>query len=261
MRNFTVGLLGLLLCSSAFAADHLAGNKYFEITQPPAVTAELDLQAWTEHDVAPPAPAEKYVRNHHFGVWIDPASEPTCLTTRGLVLRRETKAPIAVFPADPCYVEKGDWVDPYTGKEFTDAKLVQIDHMVPLKAAYLAGAYDWPWKKRCAYTNFMGNSYHLIPIEGVINAKKSDMSPDQWLPPNTAYHCQYVANWLHVKAIWQLKIAEAEAQGIKRIIHDENCDPALFKMSGDELSQQQAKITEFANQCPDVPPAIVPVVH
>ena len=166
------------------------------------------------------------------------------------MLARETTAPIETYPNGSCSVSKGQWHDPYTNQDFVDAKLVQVDHVVPLKEAYIAGADKWSWKKRCAYFNFIGNDYHLIPVDGPTNAKKSDKGPDRWLPPSQQFHCEYVSNWLHIKAIWNLMLSEDEVLAIRQIIKTNRCNPDLFKMSSGELSRQQAAIKDIEKQCP-----------
>jgi Protein of unknown function (DUF1524) len=248
-KGLVLGLLSFL-CSASYALDQLPGNKFYLISQLSPPTNQLDLLELQEHDLTPPQPTEKYARDHHFGSWIDFSSEPSCLTTRGLVLARDTTAPIEVYPDDPCYVLKGKWWDPYTNKQFVDAKKVQVDHVVPLKEAYIAGAYKWSWKKRCAYSNFLGNNYHLIAVDGPTNTQKSDQGPDRWMPPNQQFHCEYVSHWLHIKAIWNLMLSEDEVLAIRQVIKSNRCDPSLFKMSSRELTQQRAAIADIERQCP-----------
>lgn len=249
MGKYLLGsVLVLVLSSTSHAYDQLPGDKYFSIDEKPVSTsdispfgffsevtvdilASLSLLKWVEHDSVPPIPKEKYVRAHHFGTWMDNTHDTTCFNTRGLVLIRDSKVPTEVMPANRCFIGKGLWNDPYTNNSFTDAKDIQIDHMVPLKEAYVAGASDWDWKKRCAYANFMGNAYHLMSVDGKANNAKSDKGPDQWLPPNRAFACEYVGNWLHIKAIWKLMMSAQEVQAIADTIKTNHCDPKFYVMT------------------------------
>jgi hypothetical protein len=282
-----MGLVLSLLTTSfigswSFAYDRLPGNKYFsieestkhvelvsesevsplshafafELVQSIAVNLkrEIDLLTWSEHNSNPPLPPQKYVREHHFGTWIDFPNDDSCLTTRGLVLERDSKVPVETYEHDHCYVSKGRWYDPYTNDNYSDAREVQIDHVVPLKEAYISGAFKWSWKQRCAYFNFLGNSYHLMPIESSVNGKKSDKGPDRWMPPNEEYYCQYISNWLRIKAIWQLMMSEDEVHAIGEIIENYSCDPNLFKVTSQDLKAQRALVNEIADECPNSPP-------
>lgn len=251
------------MVATAGAASYLPGNSYMLIDDGSMAQATkasagntsktINLLSWAQIQKAPPHPAEKYVRERHFGIWIDFEDDDTCLDTRGLVLvKNSTIDPIVT--EQPCRVDKGEWYDPYTNAYYYDAKDVQIDHIVPLKNAYISGAFDWSWKKRCAYFNFLGNEFHLKAVEKKANLNKVDKGPEAWLPPNAAYTCTYISDWLKIKAIWRLMISEKEAQGIAQILKTAKCPAALFAMSKSELSKQRKLITEYENSCPATPP-------
>ena len=261
------------LFSTAYAYDQLPGDTYFLVDAParvPAlsspieqltslmkgVSSDIDLLNWVQYNSKPPKPAEKYVRKHHFGTWIDFPNDETCLKTRALVLERDSKAPVKFYADHPCVVASGKWFDPYTNQTYLSAKEVEIEHVVPLKNAYISGAYRWAWKTRCAYFNFLENPTHLIPIEGQTNRDKSDQSVEQWLPPNQRYHCQYIANWLRVKTIWNLMMSEEETSAIESLISRYHCSADLFKMTTKELKAHRAAIKDIAAECPDSPPVV-----
>ncbi len=269
--------LALILISNlAFAQDQLPGDKYYlvnEVAAPASFRPSfnpvfrnmrqetmLNLISWSQINTPPPAPPTKYNRDAHFGTWLDYKNDNTCLTTRGIILQTRSAAPIQVYPNNQCAVSSGSWYDPYSNMNLKNAEQVQIDHMVPVKKAYISGAFSWPYKYRCAYFNFIANNYHLAPIFSETNNVKMDMGPDQWLPPNKAYACQYIANWLKIKLIWKLMISVTEAQGISQKLRALNCDPALFQMSLSELAQQRAGIEQAAAQCPNTspPPRLAP---
>jgi hypothetical protein len=172
-----------------------------------------------------------------------------------LVLQRDTLDVLKVYDEHPCTVEAGLWHDFYTDEDYTDAKQIEIDHVVPLKNAYLSGAYEWPWSKRCAYFNFLGNPYHLVPIEEHANTAKLDRGPEKWMPPNKGYSCQYLSNWMRVKTIWGLRLSQPEGEFIRQQVSALQCDAGLFRMSKAELNQQRNYAEHVGNDlCPDHAP-------
>lgn len=58
-------------------------------------------------------------------------------------------------------VISGSWFDPYSGKYFTKANDLDIDHIVPLKHAHSSGASRWDIGKRREFANDYEN---LIPV-------------------------------------------------------------------------------------------------
>jgi len=108
----------------------------------------------------------------------------------------------------------GSWHDLYTDRIFHSTTGLDIDHMVPLKNAYINGAWRWPkWKKR-EYANNLLNPFHLLAVDLSENRKKSANHPGLYMPPNKSYHCEYLKNWVGIKFRWQLKIAQDEGQSI-----------------------------------------------
>ena len=148
----------------------------------------------------------KYDRSS-FNVWID--SDRDCQNTRQEVLIRDADGPITLSK-DGCRVISGVWIDPYTGKTFTDPRSMDIDHLVALKQAFDTGAYKWDKKRREQYANYLGNNYHLIAVLASENRRKSDKGPDRYLPSNKGFQCEYIKDYLKVKTDWGLKITEAE---------------------------------------------------
>jgi hypothetical protein len=191
---------------------------------------------------------EKYNRAKHFGTWIRNRSNRGCLNTRGLVLERDSQGAVS-YSSDGCSVKTGHWQDPYAGQTYTDAADIQIDHFVPLKNAYLSGASDWTAKKRCLYANFLGNNYHLLAVQGRENMRKSDQSPDGYMPPNAAYRCQYLSQWLRVKMIWAMNLSSQETSRIVDMVKENHCDLANFQFSESDLVEQRRFIADNINLC------------
>ncbi|WP_413287600.1 DUF1524 domain-containing protein [Bdellovibrio sp. HCB337] len=220
-----------------------------ELTQM-ARSLAVNLLSWTLHPEAPEMPDEKYQRQHHFGRWINDPTDETCYNTRAKVLIRDSEGPVSFKEKNHCLVEKGDWADPYAGDMITESKNIQIDHMVPLKHAYITGAWEWDYQTRCTYANFMGNNFHLITANGRENMRKGDRGPDQYLPPNQAYRCEYLKNWLKIKLIWQLKMTPTEISAIRRTFEENDCQLKDFSLSQRELKRQRKLIHANNDVCP-----------
>ncbi len=205
-----------------------------------ARTASLSLLEWTHHQEAPPLPEIPYARRRDFGTWVSEPSDGNCYNTRAKVLMRDTQGPVEFSPQNRCLVEKGLWKDPYAGATFVEAREIQIDHVVPLKHAYQAGAWRWTPSQRCTYANFVANNYHLLSISGFENAKKSDRSPARYLPPSEAMVCTYLEDWLKIKFTWGLLIQSDEAYAVVQLIQDHKCDLQKFKISRVEVATLRA---------------------
>lgn len=193
-----------------------------------------------------PLPSQPYNRKQQFGGWIRP-DKSTCLNTRGFVLNRDSKTPISVN--GHCTVTSGDWNDPYTNQNFNRPSDLQIDHMVPLKNAYMTGGYEWNAYKRCLYANFLGNSFHLIAIKGAENSKKGDRSPREYMPPHRDYICTYLRNWLEIKYVWQLRLTPPEVKQIQNEIQSNHCADNYFLVSTQDIEKQNRYIEDHKSLC------------
>ena len=138
-----------------------------------------------------------------WGGWIDEDGDG--LNTRHEVLAEESLIKPIVSNNK---VVSGKWFDKYTGKYFTNPSDLDIDHLVPLKNAYISGASNWSKKKKSRYYNYLKYDNHLIAVSKSANRNKSDKSPVEWLPPNKDYQCEYVREWFKIKTAWGLTIEE-----------------------------------------------------
>jgi len=210
------------------------------------------LLRWTHHDQLETQPTMKYDRKFHFGRWINDPNDQTCYNTRARVLIRDSETSVSFKDKNHCVVDSGRWEDPYAGGTLYVSKELHIDHMVPLKNAYISGAWEWDFQTRCTYANYMGNPFHLITASGRENMSKGDDTPEKYMPPNSSYRCEYLANWLKIKLIWNLRMGRSEAEAINRAMEESNCDGRKFKMSIVELKRQRKLIYENRFSCPDL---------
>lgn len=232
-------------------------QQYQERLQDPSAWFELaastmdlsvSLMTWDLTKSDWPEPREAYDRRKHFGTWLRDEEHHTCMNTRALVLIRSSRKPVT-YSENGCTVKTGEWYDPYAGQLHVNASEMQIDHMVPLKHAYQSGAWAWDDTERCAYTNFMANDRHLLAVSGHENMSKSDNAPDEYLPPNAAFVCEYLRDWLSVKLIWGLIMNPDETQAIKTAFERNHCDAESFRLTSAQLAEQRRAIHAGQTRC------------
>ena len=150
-----------------------------------------------------------------FGGWVDEDND--CQNTRAEILIDTSEESVAFRNIDNCVVGYGYWYDPYTDEIYTDASNLDIDHFVPLKNAYVSGAYLWNDSRKKEYSNYRGYEYHLIPVFKSANREKSAYGPEVWLPENEDFHCGYINIWVEIKTYWGLTVNEKEYEKILEI--------------------------------------------
>ncbi|MFF2128722.1 HNH endonuclease family protein [Streptomyces olivochromogenes] len=152
-----------------------------------------------------------------FRHWID-ADKDSC-NTRQEVLKAE--AVLAPQQGPGCALTGGEWYSPYDDKYFTDARGLDIDHLVPLAEAWDSGASAWTAKEREAYANDLGDDRALIAVSAASNRSKSDQDPSTWQPPAQGYRCQYATDWVADKTRWGLTIDPTEHAALSEALS--NC--------------------------------------
>lgn len=211
-------------------------------------TTVISLIHFDHHESPYGNPSEPYNRKKHFGTWVADPQDEHCYNTRAKVLIRDSLGPVD-FNSTGCWVVSGRWQDPYAGREHTQASDIHIDHFVPLKNAYLSGAHKWDRIKRCVYANFLGNDYHLLAVYGKENTSKSDRTPEGYMPPNQAYRCQYLVQWLKIKLVWALGLTPPEKDTILQLAESHRCDLNEFVISLGDLEQQRRFMVENTGFC------------
>ena len=208
----------------------------------------FSLLQWTTDSEVPPAQADNYSRKGHFGTWARKLSDKKCYNIRARVLMRDSLKPV-VYKENNCTVAEGLWKDPYSNQDLTQADEIQIDHMVPLKEAYISGAYKWTPRARCLYANYMGYNFHLMSVYGEENNNKGDQTPEDYMPTNKDFACTYLKNWLYIKALWGLNMSPSEAQSIDSLISKNNCDRTQFVIAEKDFAAQSAFVEENKDLC------------
>ena len=153
-----------------------------------------------------PSTASGYARSK-FRHWI---TQPDGCSTREAVLVRDA----TTVNANGCRIISGSWFSPYDATTWTSGSRLDIDHMVPLKEAWVSGASAWSADRRKAFANDMGWRGSLIAVSASSNRSKGDKDPARWMPPSTSFWCTYLFDWIDVKYRWRLSVDQVEKQAI-----------------------------------------------
>ncbi len=198
----------------------------------------------------------KYDRVELFGGWINEDSPADCYNTRAEVLLRDAdpNESVQFTSRNKCMVYKAKWIDPFSGAQFKLANAIQVDHIVPLKAAYLSGAHAWNQNRRCRYANFMDDPTHLLSVSGHENMSKGDAGPERYLPPDTRFTCKYLHIWMKVKAVWGLEYPAEEAAAIQQALAANKCPASATSMPVQDHQNLRAESLRPIAKCGEVEP-------
>ncbi|POS75758.1 hypothetical protein DHEL01_v205847 [Diaporthe helianthi] len=140
--------------------------------------------------------------------------EDNC-NTREYVLKRDG---INVNVSSACAATSGSWFSPYDGATWTAASDVDIDHMVPLKNAWISGANAWTTAQREAFANDVIRP-QLWAVTDNVNQSKGDKNPANWKPPLSSFYCVYARSWVQVKSYYKLTISSAEKTALTSMLN------------------------------------------
>lgn len=177
-------LIPVLVMLHGCAADKEAGRLKLEIDAP-AYSKSYNRKDWPH--------------------WID--ADGDCQNTRQEMLIASSRVPVKFKDIRHCTVVTGEWFGVYTGKTYTKASDVDIDHIVPLAHAHRHGADKWTQAQRRTFANDFKN---LVVVSDRINQAKSDKAPHEWLPPQKTYWCEYGRRWERIKEKYRLWYSSQE---------------------------------------------------
>ena len=161
--------------------------------------------------------------------WVD--ADRDCQDARAEVLIEESRSAVSFATDEGCQVTGGEWLGPWSGEVFTDAGDVDIDHHVPLGHAHESGGWRWDADRKRKYANDLANPPSLQVTSASVNRSKGKKPPDAWRPENRAGWCRYAADWIDVKARWQLTVTQAEISALEDML--DNCnDDDSWGLSG-----------------------------
>ena len=85
-----------------------------------------------------------------WGGW--PDGDGDCQDLRAELLVAQSRVPVTFREGGACVVATGEWIGAYRGDLFTDARDVEIDHVVPLKVAHDdSGGRAWTRARKRAF--------------------------------------------------------------------------------------------------------------
>ncbi|MDQ3406114.1 MAG: HNH endonuclease family protein [Actinomycetota bacterium] len=204
----TRALLGSLFLSTALVVGLADGAAATPPNIPSEATARAELNTLT---VKADGSMTGYSRDK-FPHWITISG--SC-DTRETVLKRDGTS---VVTDSSCSATSGRWYSPFDGATWSAASDVDIDHVVPLAAAWRTGAASWTTTKRQQFANDLSNP-QLIAVTDNVNQSKGDQTPATWKPPLTSYHCTYAKMWSRVKYRYALSVTSAEKSALTSMLN------------------------------------------
>lgn len=183
--------------------------------------------------------------------------------TRAKVLVRDSLTPAQVDPFG-CAVVAGDWLSVYDAVIWSDPAELQIDHVVALKEAWDSGAWNWSAERRRAFANDLTDTRSLRAVTAGVNLSKGDRDPSNWLPPDSGFVCEYLADWVSIKARWSLSMDQSEHGRIRNLFNG-ICSGQLIKPwglaphnSGDPTTTTTTTTVPSGNCDPSYPTVCIP---
>lgn len=212
----TVAASSLLLLIATATAT-VPATAAVPVDLPPALSPMAAGDELAKLTVAPGRPMKGYSRDR-FPHW---SSQGNFCDTRETVLLRDGED---VKQDDKCRATSGTWHSVYDDKTFTSASQLDIDHMVPLAAAWRSGADTWTDARRKKFANDLDGP-QLVAVSAASNRSKGDQTPDLWKPPLRSYWCMYSRAWVDVKSRYGLTVTAAEHDALVEMLS--TCDPAI----------------------------------
>jgi hypothetical protein len=146
--------------------------------------------------------------------WSD--TDGDCQSTRHELLISQSLTEVTFKTEDKCIVMLGAWNDKYSGNTFNDSKELDLDHVVPLKFAHGHDGDSWPRDKKQEFANDTDN---LLLVSASLNRQKGTKGPDEWLPPNQYYRCEYIAQFNKVMNKYGLKYIPTEQRTVNKMVN------------------------------------------
>jgi hypothetical protein len=144
--------------------------------------------------------------------WGDWVGQGNSCDTRAIVLKQQDPG---VQAGTRCKINAGKWTSPYDGAVVTDAKNLDIDHIVPVKEANISGARNWTAEQRSTFYNDPEN---LVAVSFSSNRSKGDSDPAHWRPTR-AYWCQYATHYATVKVRYHLTVDQDERAALAQMLN------------------------------------------
>ncbi len=139
-----------------------------------------------------------------------------CQSTRQEMLILTSRTEVKYTNPRNCVVRTGEWLDEYTGKIFTVAVQVDLDHVIPLMYAHTHGGDRWMPQKKLQFAN---DPLNMVLIEKREIRRKSDRGPNRYLPRDE-FQCEYAKLWEVIADKYDLQLTTRDSSTISRILRD-----------------------------------------
>lgn len=174
-----------------------------------AVLASIPVRA--EHTGKPT------FKDTSFAGWTTDASK---CDTAARVLIRDSTTPVK-RDKKTCVIKSGTWLSAYDQVSTTNPAAIVVVQLVSLKQAWDSGAWAWTQQRRDAFANDMTDRRSLSVMTLALRTVRGDRDPASWLPPEPDQVCRYLAEWISIKARWDLTVDTAEAAAIHAVLTDQ----------------------------------------
>lgn len=169
--------------------------------------------------VLDPATADAYERADFGHGWRDYDRDGEDARAEVLKDFHRPGRPAVALVQDAGRVLSGRWLCRFSREWHLDAGDLDIDHLVPLREAWISGAHAWDDDRRQRYANGEGvrsrRRTWLLPVNASLNRSKGARRPDEWLPPAERYHLNYAATWVETKRYWRLGVLPEERRALE----------------------------------------------
>ncbi len=172
---------------------------------------------------APALPQRQRVLGYEraaFGSGWGPAAASPALAPAAACTAREAAILAQVTDTEArlegCALRQGTVFDPYGAGEVhvePGTRAVEVDHVLPLAAAWDLGAYAWDARTRQRFAN---DPLNLVVTAREHNQDKSDDLPSRWMPPAPAHRCWYAGRVRQVADAYGLALPAADLRAMAR---------------------------------------------
>ena len=139
-----------------------------------------------------------------------------CQSTRQEMLILTSRSEVKYTNPRNCVVRTGEWLDEYTGKTFTVAVQIDIDHVIPRMYAHTHGGDRWMPDKKIQFSN---DPLNLMLVEKREIRRKNDRGPSRYMPRDE-FKCEYAQLWQVIADKYDLQLENSDRNEIRRVLED-----------------------------------------
>ena len=90
---------------------------------------------------------------------------------------------------------------------------MEIDHILPVSAAWDLGAHRWDAATR---ERFYNDPRNLVAVSSAANQAKGDKLPSEWMPTDRRARCAYGRRLVDVAKHYALPLPRADLRAVRR---------------------------------------------